>query len=808
MSVTPTWIKWYNSESGSKVASADVGPYEDIPYGTTKPGEKHATGKPPHPEHGDWQWGLACSKTSRVIVIDIDHPDKWHQGSAYVELGDWEDAANSYREDGERAHVVITVPEELLPHWPKQGPTVWGDVKSNGFSYIGGVHHSGMQYTETGRPWVTADARLLTALTEDRIFPQGRGATGVMAGPWETEGYLIQTHDECVATVMSMVSAGLDEHEIYSRLEDIMPNRDGDWPERDAYIHEKISSAGRKIAEREDREQQWWSDFFSIRGTSAEEVTARRTQLANQTPVQMQHETFLFYQNFVQQGHSLKGVDLPDLLNPYHVPVEHRVVADQGIARDILEAAIPVFRYATDEDTWYVNEGLCWSTRPKDYGQVIASAWSADLKSPMQLEDELATQGTAQDDDAIKADDNRKDRLKKSWGRLNSTAGQSAIGTALRTTARTMSRFNFAVADADAEPSVLWAGGQPWNLLDPCLSVVGDADLVHLKSAAVFPEFGFTPAFDQVLAAVWPDPEVQAWALREIAGVTLWGDTSKEHPVLDGPPGAGKSTFALILHNLLGSYSVKVSPEKIFGDAIGSAAEEEVAAMIGARCVWMDEPPPRDKQAVSRFNDLASGTGTIAAARKYQNRVEAPKRFNFLICENPRNMLDMSKQGVAERITFIPCEGTPAITLAAYDNWRRNGAAERPAILARLIRECALYRTGQRYPVPTLAALGRADAQERSDEFGAWLFENFEILPDVTKTTDAGLNNSPTTGSLRSEYNSTHARDNRLPAIKADDVKAQLAKMGVKVATAGNGNARRKDVVFIRPATRLQVPRW
>jgi hypothetical protein len=813
LSVEPTWIRWYNSEDGAKIASADVGSYEAIPYGATRPGEKHAAGKPPHPEFGQWQWGLSCSKASRVIVIDIDHPDKWQQGNAYVELGELNDIANSVREDAARAHVVIEVPEELLHLWPKQGPTVWGDVKSNGFSYVEGIHKSGIRYVSLDRPWVVATAEILTSLTEDRIFPQGKGATGVMAGPWEDDSFRIESHDECVATVMSMVSSGLTDDEVYARLELIMPNRDGDWPGRDDYIAEKIRSAAHKIDERDAREQQWANEFSLAHSgrTWAEVLADRKLQalkVQNMTPAQRREDTTAYYQQVVQEGRDLSRFKIADLINPRHIPVEHRSVVDQRVGEDIWEAASATFRYATDEDAYYQYEGLCWAARPKDWGPAIVSAWSSDLKTPIQLEEELKQAGVAETEESITADDKRLDRLKKSWARLTSNSGQNAVGNQLRTIARTDPRFSFRVADLDSEPDVLWAGGQPWSLLSPALTPAPYANPVHLKTAAAFPVLGPTPAFDQVLAAVWPDPEVRAWALREIAAVTLWGDTSKMHPVLDGKPGAGKSTFALILHTILGSYSVKVSPDKILGGESGSGADEEVAAMIGARCVWMDEPPPGDKQAVSRFNDLASGTGEISAARKYHNRVSAPKRFNFLICQNPRNALRMDAQGVSERITYIPCTGTAEATAAAWERWCREGKDEYGAILGRLIYECALHRTGQAFPMPLAAQMGRTEAQDRSDEFATWLLDNYDLLPEGTKSTDSALQGSPTCGQLRTQYNDGHARVNRLSMLKPDDVKDQLTKLKVQVATAGVGNGRRKDVAFVRPTTRTFMARF
>lgn len=805
MPVEPTWIRWYNDADGAKVACIS-GSYEDIPYGATVSREFRAEGRPPHPEHGQYQWGLACSRTSRVIVIDIDKPAAWKEGNAFVELGDWPDICTSYRDDGERAHVVLWVPGDLLHLWPKQGPAVWGDVKSNGFSYESGVHSSGRLYVSTGRPWTEATADILNALTADRIFPQGKGASGVMAGPWETEGYEIRSHDECVATVMSMVSAGLGDDEIYARLEVIMPNREGDWPGRDAYIAEKIRSAQRKIEAGERKEQDFWGQAHpgGYEGLVHELHSRLLESAALATPRNTAADAAEWIEHQVSGGINLRNVHLAIRLNPQQRPIEPRSVTDKANAADILEAGMPVFRFASDEGCWLVNTGTHWETwgtksEKQEIGRTIASAYGTFLKTQELLDQELAAQGTADDNGAIAADDARREKLAKSWQKYTSSAGQATISASLVTEARMSDRYSVYIGDLDSEADVLWAGGHPWSLRHERLSLATDyrtVNPVHMKTAACLPLPGPTPAFDEVTSAVWPDPAVRQWALREIAGVMLWGATSKMHPVLDGPPGGGKSTFALILKTVLGSYAVQVSPDKILGGDGGSSHEEEVAAMMGARMVWMDEPPPGGKQSISRFNDLASGTGELSAARKFQNRVTAPKLFNFLICQNPRNGLRMDAQGVGERMTFIPCQGSPETTLAAWQKWKLEGEAEYAAVLALLIRECALFHGGGRLEQPMEALMARGEAQERSDEFGSWVTDSYDAYAETTQTNDPALDNSPTLASLRTMYNGSYARDNRLSVLGPDEARDQLRRLGIRIATGGH--KRRKDVVFVK----------
>jgi hypothetical protein len=526
------------------------------------------------------------------------------------------------------------------------------------------------------------------------------------------------------------------------------------------------------------------------------------------TPGNTAADSVEWIEHQIAAGVNFMRVPLADRLNPLRRPIEPRSGTDKLNAIDILEAAMPHIRFAQDEGCWLANTGTHWVTwgtksEKAEIGKTMVSAYGTYLKTDDALALELGAQGTATNDEQIAQDDQRKKSLKEKRAKYMNNQGQGAIAASLITEARTTERWSVTVGELDAEADVLWAGGYPWSLRHPQLTLATDirpVNPVHMKTAAVAPLPGPHPAFDQVLAAVWPDEAVRAWAVREIAGVMLWGGTSKMHPVLDGPPHGGKSTFALILTTVLGSYAVQVAPDKILGNDGGSAHEEEVAAMIGARCVWMDEPPPGGKQSISRFNDLASGTGKLSAARKYQNRISAPKLFNFLICQNPRNGLRMDAQGVGERMTYIPCTGSPDATLAAWERWKLEGQAEYGAVLATFIRECALFHSGDRLLAPELAMLGRMDAQERADEFAAWLDENYTVLPSDTATVDPRLSNSPTIGRLRTTYNQECAGPNRQPVVTPPEARDQLARMGVKVATAGDqASRRRKDVVFVQP---------
>jgi hypothetical protein len=171
---SPAWIKFYNSAGGGKIACLGCA-YEDIAYGSVSYNEFIAgAGTPkeklPHPQFGQFQWGIACSRSTRTIGLDGDYPDRWAGTATGKLLGSWRDVANSIRDCGNgtfKFHVLIQVPTALLALWPKQLAGDFGHIKSNGLIYVEGMHASGTAYVDQGRPWVVATEELMRALLTD-----------------------------------------------------------------------------------------------------------------------------------------------------------------------------------------------------------------------------------------------------------------------------------------------------------------------------------------------------------------------------------------------------------------------------------------------------------------------------------------------------------------------------------------------------------------------------------------------------------------------------------------------------------------
>lgn len=841
---TFTTIRWYNSAPDdhgrcSKIASADVGSYAAIPYGYSHPGEKHATGKPPHPEHGQWQEGIALSKTSRTLVIDVDDFDAYQESA----LSDWlpPEEATSFRitPGGLKLHFVIVASFKVAAQWPKQGSTPWGDIKSNGFSYITGVHYTGSEYQATGVAPVVADPRLMEAIAAEPRSQASGSSSGAASGAWADPGYAYAEGEKWVrgvADVASMVNQGRTDTDITSIMTAILKRSEG-YAGNGEEIPGWIGSARRKYNLTEG--QSWAEKMGSETDAAlahlfgADRWARRKVEAAAQALRAAYAPQLAYVQDPAGWAEENPDDDVPDQrwvpldmkLNPSGVRKEPAGTSDAYHAKEILGASGNVLRYASDSGCWLVNEGHVWSewgtkSDARDKARSIALSWGKSLTddravnaeaeaelaaareewerreqegelSPEELEDppsftlDLAEEGHAE----------RLKRLARNRQRFTSTDGMSAIAGSLLAEAQSSLAYCVQVSWLDAEPHVIWAGGRPWSLLHPELTPAMDADPVHLKNCAVRPVPGPSPLWDEATAALWPDPGVREWAIREIAGAALWGETSKQNPVLDGKPNAGKSTITDTVRKVLGNYAVDVDPDKLIGGRDSSATEEEKAAMIGARMVLLDEPPRRDRQSISQFNRLSSGTGEIAAAAKYKGRVSAPKRFNMIINQNERNRMKLDAEGVRQRLVFIPAAGHIPVEL--YKRFTAGIRAEYPAILAMLIRECALFHTGHRLPVPVGAQLALDTAVSDGDEFQQWLFENYERPSGPVSKADE--DKMHTIDAVRKGF-AQHVLSLRgVEALKRPEMRQRLAELDVPVKDTGGTLGKRHNLVLLYP---------
>src|SRR5262249_26872915 len=141
------------------------------------------------------------------------------------------------------------------------------------------------------------------------------------------------------------------------------------------------------------------------------------------------------------------------------------------------------------------------------------------------------------------------------------------------------------LAQLDAEPWLIWAGGSPWDLSRgqerPTLAEL-DPGTPHLHTATCAPDVRIqTPLWDRWVTTVWPDPAIRSWALR-VLSISLTGYSDAALPILLGPTRSGKSYTIELLLSVLGSYGAPASPQ-LFNAQRNAATDAIVAELKGLR---------------------------------------------------------------------------------------------------------------------------------------------------------------------------------------------------------------------------------
>src|SRR5690606_5510181 len=254
---------------------------------------------------------------------------------------------------------------------------------------------------------------------------------------------------------------------------------------------------------------------------------------------------------------------------------------DQGLAEAVAVRMYPALRFGTDSGKWIVRGPEVWRE-----AEDMASWAGAQGARLMPLGQTPVPKGLSE-------------RTGAHWqavrrARFMDSGGAGKIERKLKAIVRNPDHpVGIEVAQLDADPEILWAGGLPYDLRasvdEPAVAPI-DPATPHLHTAAVAPRVVPTPHWDRFLAAVFPDAELRAWALR-VLSVSLAGYPDAVLPVLYGPERTGKTSLVHLIMNVLGTYAHAADP-RLLGGA-DNAHASVVYALKGRRLSFIDEGPRR-----------------------------------------------------------------------------------------------------------------------------------------------------------------------------------------------------------------------
>ena len=361
---------------------------------------------------------------------------------------------------------------------------------------------------------------------------------------------------------------------------------------------------------------------------------------------------------------------------------------DQALAERVLERTYPALRYAYDSNGWLLRVPDRWEL----HGRL--SPWAvAQVAGLMPVGNPEAEKGS---------DEHARSKRR---ARLMSTAGARAVaGKMDDLVSGGMHPASVALSGLDADPEVLWAGGLPWSLRASLeRPTVADLDPAtpHQHSAAVTPERRNTPLWDAFLAAVWPDPELRAWAVR-VLSIAVTGYSDRALPILLGETGRGKTQVVNLIMSVLGSYGHAANPKLL--NAGANEHDTIVFALKGRRLSFIDEAPGEAKAGQEKLKQLTGG-GELTARQMNQDPITFRPTHTLVLTANDEPLL--TDPAVRSRARLIPCEGDPelvrqaraAIGPVSSAQWR----AEAPGVLATLLSEAASWLAD-----PTSAAVTSA----------------------------------------------------------------------------------------------------
>ena len=349
---------------------------------------------------------------------------------------------------------------------------------------------------------------------------------------------------------------------------------------------------------------------------------------------------------------------------------------DQPLAEAVLQRTYPALRFAYDTNGWLLRAPDRWEL----HGRL--SPWAvAQVATLMPVGDPTAEKGS------------EPFERSKRRGRLMSTAGARAIaGKMDDLVTGGMHPAAMALSDLDADPEILWAGSQPWSLREslevPTLAAI-DPATPHLHTAPITPQRVPTPLWDTFLAAVWPDAELRAWAVR-VLSIAATGYADRALPILLGETGRGKTQVVALMMSVLGSYAHAANPKLL------SAATNEHDTIVfdlkGRRLSFIDEAPSEAKAGQERLKQLTGG-GELTGRRMNQDPVTFAPTHTFVLTANDEPTL--TDPAVRARARLIPCEGDPEqVRLARAAIGHVSGAAwrsEAPGVLASLMAEAGAW---------------------------------------------------------------------------------------------------------------------
>lgn len=209
-------------------------------------------------------------------------------------------------------------------------------------------------------------------------------------------------------------------------------------------------------------------------------------------------------------------------------------------------------------------------------------------------------------------------------------------------------------------------------------------DGITLVSRVAYDEHATCPRWERFITEIFGgDTDLVRWVHKAI-GYSLTGDT-REHVVFlcHGKGSNGKSTFADVLQDVLGDYSVSLN----YKTFTANSAQYDLATLPGKRLAVLSEVPEANYKLESSIIKSLTGSDVIRARQIYKESTEFVPVAKFWMLVNHLPTITDDSHGMWRRVKLIPFLQTFAVDKTLMGVLKQ----EASGILAWCIRGAALW---------------------------------------------------------------------------------------------------------------------
>ncbi len=213
--------------------------------------------------------------------------------------------------------------------------------------------------------------------------------------------------------------------------------------------------------------------------------------------------------------------------------------------------------------------------------------------------------------------------------------------------------------DFDADSMQLGVANGVLDLRGGKLLPVSPSLLVTKRCNVIYDQGATCPQWEQFLADVQPDPEMQKFLQRWV-GYCLTGSVQEQRFVfLHGSGANGKSVFVELLAWLLGDYAKKIATEMLMQHQRSpQAASPDIVSLKGRRFVYANETEEGRKLAEAKVKEMTGGD-TLAGRVPYGKAdITFQPTHKLAIVGNHKPEIGDSSHGMWRRVCLVQFDVT------------------------------------------------------------------------------------------------------------------------------------------------------